>query len=183
MSDVRLRKLQRSYESEPTLSTYVPYLREKIRQEGRWPIYKSSIYLEHLSDALADALRPYWASSEEGGRYAVNHWYQIGDYRVTLEKTIFSLDYNWALYIRLYRGDYRAIMSLDVKPWGLSWNLWAPIPESDSGDVFFEWSKFSKEVPYTSADAVISYMIDVVGPRVEEFAMSDDYKWRYKWRR
>jgi len=164
MADVRLRRLQRSYEADPGLNTYVPYLREVIRAEGHWPLYKSHIYLQHLADALIEEQRLGEVSVTRYGRKFEG---PLGDYLLEVDHTGKDMygDFSY-LYIRLKDKYCRGIIKLDAKPTGIDWAVRIP-RGTDTGDHWGDDDYFTTP-PYSSAQDVIKYLFDQIIPRIED---------------
>jgi hypothetical protein len=177
MADYRLRKLQRNYEQEPSLSNYAAYLRAGVYLGSRISSDEWAHYLKKLNEALYQTLRSSRTSDSYRGFQA-----QYGGYQVGLEFE--ERPRNPWLYVRLYRGDYTAILRIEIKGSRLLWNLWAPEPgdsSGSSGDLFFEYG-FHRTPPYTHAEELLQYLVEEVAPRIEQFTERQGYQ-HFKWYR
>jgi len=164
MSDVRLRKLQRVYEAEPGLRNYVTYLREAIRAEGSWPLYKSHIYLQHLADALIEELH---LSEVSVTRYKRLFEGLLGGYKLEVDHTGEDMFGDFShLYIRLKDKYCRGIIKLDAKPTGIDWAVGIP-RGTDTGDHWGD-DDYLTSPPYDSVQDVVNYLFDQIIPRIED---------------
>jgi hypothetical protein len=130
-----------------------------------------------LNEALYQTLRASRTSDSNRGFQA-----QYGDYQIGLEFEE-RLGRSW-LYVRLYRGDYTAILQIEIRGSRLLWNLWAPEPgdsSGSSGDLFFEHG-FHRTPPYAHAEDLLQYLIEEVAPRMEQFTERQGYQ-HFKWYR
>lgn len=160
--------LQRAYSSAPALATYVPYLREQIRIQGRWPVYQSHKYLSLLADELIQILPRHPTSGRytiTSGRYANT----TGPHTIEIdEKKGMHGDLDW-LYIRVcsptVAGIPKAIIRLSATPTGIDRTVWIPISMAE--DVFND-KEHHTYPPYSSAEGLLAYIQDELIPRLDE---------------